>query len=88
MLLPDNWGLILIIEATSLDDFPFDNIFKCNRVLLVQDPLIWLCERSDQAICVWDGSDGDTLRCLGFMKAWPIPGFYVNPNRSLQREKI
>jgi hypothetical protein len=88
MPLTDDWGLAFTIEAASLEDFPLDNLLAAERVLLVYEPLRWLCEQSEEAIAVWDGSDGETLHCLGYLKAWGLPGTYVNPSRTFQCEKL
>ena len=89
MPLKDDWGLAFIIEAASLEDFPFDNLFAgSSRILLVWEPLRWLCEHSEEALAVWDGSDGEILRCLGYFKAWGLTGTYVNPSRTFALEQI
>jgi hypothetical protein len=81
-------GLVFSIDADSIEDFPFDNLFRADRVLLVKEPLPWLCERGEEAFVVWDGCEGETLSCLGFLKAWGIPGTYINPCRTFRLETI
>jgi hypothetical protein len=88
MPLNGDWGLAFSIEVASLQDFPFDNLFQSDRVLLVHEPLRWLCEQSEEVLAVWDGSDGETLHSLGYFKAWGLPGTYVNPSRTFALETL
>ncbi len=88
MLLEDNLGMVFIIESISVDEFPFDNLFRANQILLVQEPLQWLCEQGDEVFAIWDGNEDETFQCLGFLKAWGMPGTYLNPSRALVPETL
>lgn len=88
MPLTDDWGLVFTIEAASLKDFPFHNLFNCQLVQSVYEPLAYVCQHSQEAIAVWDGSDGQTLHCLGYLKAWGLPGTYINPCRTLALQTL
>jgi hypothetical protein len=88
MLLDGDRGMVFSIEAESIDDFPLDNLFRADRILLVDEPLPWLCDRGEEVFAVWDGCEGETLSCLGFLKAWGIPGTYINPCRTFTLDTI
>ena len=88
IFLENDRGLVFSIEAESINDFPLDNLFRADRVLLVDDPLLWLCDRGERVFAVWDGSEGETLTCLGFLKAWGLSGNYVNPCYTFTLETI
>lgn len=88
MFLENDRGLVFSIEADSIEDFPLDNLFRADRVLIVDEPLPWLCEQGQEAFAVWDGCEGETLSCLGFLKAWGLPGTYINPCRTFTLETI
>lgn len=88
LFLENDQGLVFSIESESIDDFPLDNLFRADHILLVDEPLLWLCDRGEQVFAVWDGSDDETLTCLGFLKAWGLPVNYVNPYRTFTLETI
>ncbi|MDV3002443.1 MAG: hypothetical protein N5P05_004098 (plasmid) [Chroococcopsis gigantea SAG 12.99] len=73
-------GLVCCFRCESVDDFP-DNLFQSEEILLVKNPLEWVCDRADLAIAVWDGADDTTQKSLAYIMAWGTPGYYFNPDR-------
>lgn len=77
--LTDNWGLVFDIHCSDMTQFP-DNLFQADNILMVHDPLPWLCQQADVVLAVWDGNEVYPFSELAYTKAWGLSGTYYNPN--------
>jgi hypothetical protein len=76
--LTDNWGLVFDIRCSDMTQFP-DNLFQADNILMVHDPLPWLCQQGDVVLAVWDGQEVYPLSELAYAKGWGLTGTYYNP---------
>jgi hypothetical protein len=75
--LTEKKGLAFTLDLRSPQDFP-ENLFQSDRVEIVRDPLIWLCERGETVLAVWDGTENAVFKQLVFCKAWGLTGVCFN----------
>ena len=75
--LTEEKGLVFSIDCSLITDFP-DNLFKADGIAIVKEPLVWLCERGEIVLAVWDGEEDIIFKQLAFIKAWGLTGVYFH----------